>query len=96
MDQNLSAHLFWDIDKSSFDIQKHRRWLIERVIGYGGLTDWRFIRSFYGNDILREEVVQIRTMKKKDLNFVSKMLQIPITDFRCYTETQSKTPHWNY
>lgn len=96
MDQNLSKHLFWDIDKSSFDIQKHRRWLIERVIGYGGLNDWRFIRSFYGNDILREEVVQIRTMKKKDLNFVSKMLQIPITNFRCYTETLSKTTHWNY
>ena len=96
MIQQLSKHLFWDIDKSTFDIQKHRRWLIERVIGYGTLEDWKEITAFYGLEIIGEEAVQIRTLNKKDLNYLSVILKIPKNKFRCYSETQSANTHWNY
>ena len=60
------------------------------------LQDWEEIQKFYGLEVIKEKVLQIRSMNKKTLNFLSFYFDTPLTDFRCYNITQSTQQHWNY
>lgn len=45
--------LLWDADPRSLDTEAHRQLLIERVINYGTLSDWRWLATRYGTrDVL--------------------------------------------
>ena len=46
----LSQHLFWDIDISNADMDICPAYIIQRVLEYGSLEDWRLIRTYYGLD----------------------------------------------
>lgn len=92
----LSNHIFWDIDKKSLDYNKHIRFVVERVLTLGNISDWREIKSFYGLKKIKEEAIQIRVLDKKTLNFLSLILNVPAEEFRCYKQIQSINTHWNY
>lgn len=92
----FSKHIFWDMNVNSIDYQKHARLVIERVVVYGDLNDWHTLKEFYGLNLIRKEVVQIRSLDKKTLNFLSLILKIPRLNFRCYKQIQSAITHWNY
>ena len=92
----LSKHIFWDVNVNSLDFQKHACLIIERVIVYGDLNDWHNLKEFYGLNRIKKEVVQIRSLDKKTLNFLSLFLKIPLLSFRCYKQIQSINTHWNY
>ena len=95
-DLTLSKHLFWDTDPASVDPEKHARKIIERVVTRGRVSDWKSIVAYYGNQRLREEAVKIRSLDAKSLNFLSWILHVPITDFRCYTQLQQSPKHYPY
>ncbi|MEX0918510.1 MAG: hypothetical protein WDZ85_00880 [Candidatus Paceibacterota bacterium] len=40
--------LFWEIKPDSLDKMTHKSLIIERVINYGTLDDWRWLLSCYG------------------------------------------------
>ena len=92
----LSKELFWDTDVNTIDWEKNARYVIERVVTRGNLQDWEEIQKFYGLEVIKEKVLQIRSMNKKTLNFLSFYFDTPLTDFRCYNITQSTRQHWNY
>jgi len=92
----LSKHIFWDLNVDSIDFQKHARLVIERVVVYGDLKDWHTLKEFYGLEKIKKEALQIRTLDKKTLNFLSLILKFPALKFRCYKQTQSINTHWNY
>jgi hypothetical protein len=92
----LSKHIFWDFNVNSIDYQKHSRLVIERVVVYGDLNDWYKLKDFYGLNRIKKEVVEIRSLDKKTLNFLSLILKIPILNFRCYKQIQSVNTHWSY
>jgi len=41
--QDLSGHLFWDIDFQNIDVQKHQTMIIERVMTRGNLKDLKIL-----------------------------------------------------
>jgi hypothetical protein len=45
--------LLWDADLRSFDMQTHKRLLVERVLNYGTLADWRWLVARYGAQNIR-------------------------------------------
>jgi len=92
----LSKHIFWDVNTKSIDFVQHARFVIERVITHGNLADWRLIKTHYGLEFIQKEVLQIRSLDKKNLNFLSKLFNIPKREFRCYKQIQSTKTHWNY
>lgn len=96
MNLDTLKYLFWDVDFSTVNTKKHCRFIIERVIKYGELKDWHYIKQLYGLDIIKKEVTKIRTLDKKTLNLMSVYFNIPKEKFRCYTQTQSNQTHWNY
>jgi hypothetical protein len=92
----LGNHLFWDTDPAKVDPEKHARKIIERVVTRGRLEDWFMIRSYYGLDRIKQEALQIRSLDDKTLVFLSTVLKIPKTEFRCYSNRLSNQPHFPY
>jgi hypothetical protein len=93
---NLSEHLFWDIDRKSLDFQKNKTTIIERVFTRGNLQDLQIVIQFYGVETIKQEIVKAGFLDKKTLNFASIFLNIPKNEFKCYTKIQSKQVHWNF
>ena len=45
---DFSPSLFWDIDKTSLNMETHQRFIIERTLTHGTLSDWFLIKKQYG------------------------------------------------
>lgn len=67
--QNLSPHLFWDVERPSIDPERHAKWLIKRVLNYGLWTDWQILVAHYGKDRLQEIVFTIPKLDPRSLAF---------------------------
>lgn len=79
----LTPALFWDVEFSTIDIRAHRRFIIERVVSRGNLKDWQLLKKMYGKKTISEEVVQMRSLDRKTVNFLSVYFGIARKDFRC-------------
>lgn len=93
---NLSRGIFWDTNYDAIDWDKNRRYVIERVVTYGNMSDWNAIRKYYGWERIRDEMLQSRDLDPKTLSFLSCIFEIPKTQFRCYNTIQSNPGHWIY
>jgi len=60
------------------------------------LNDWRELKAYYGLERIKEEVLIMRYLDQKTLNFCSIYFNISKTDFRCYNIPQSTRELWNY
>ncbi|PJA06219.1 MAG: hypothetical protein COX70_09950 [Flavobacteriales bacterium CG_4_10_14_0_2_um_filter_32_8] len=94
--ENLPKNIFWDIDFSRFDEIKNKRLIIERVFTMGDLADIHKTVQFYGIEIIKKEIVKAGFLDHKTLNWVSKLLSIPKTQFKCFIKIQSNQVHWNF
>jgi hypothetical protein len=80
----LDPALFWDVQFSSMDIRAHRRFIIERVVSRGNLKDWNLLKKIYDKNIIKDEVVRMRSLDRKTVNFLSVYYGIARKDFRCW------------
>jgi len=94
--QELSQHLFWDTNCSNVDPEKNARWLIQRVLEYGLLNDWRLIYKYYGLERITEEALQMRSLDNISMSFISMLSGIKKEEFRCYKFRQSNPHYWIY
>ena len=92
----LSKVLFWDTNYDSIDWDKRARYVIERVVSYGNMSDWNAICAYYGLDRICNEMLQSRDLDPKTLSFLSCIFNIPKEQFRCYNTIQSNPGHWTY
>ncbi len=92
----LSRVIFWDVDYDRINWAVKARFVIGRVLMYGSVADWQAIKSFYGLERIKDEMLQERYLDKKTLSFLSCIFDIPKQQFRCYTEQQSTPPHWDF
>ncbi len=83
MNRNLDKSLFWDVDTGNLDFDIHARFVIERVLGRGSVDDWLMLLNLYGKKRISEEVVYIRSLDPKSLNFLSVSFNIDKEKFRC-------------
>ena len=92
----LSKVIFWDTDYDHIDWQHKARYVIARVMMYGTIQDWNTIKSFYGLERIKTEMVKERYLDKKTLSFLCCLFDLPKEKFRCYIEQRSSPPHWNF
>jgi hypothetical protein len=92
----FSSNLFWDIELSDLDMEKHQAFIVGRVLDYGTWDDMKLIRNYYGMEKLKEIAMGIKSMFPESLAFVSTITHIPQNQFRCYEQLQSKNPLWNF
>ncbi len=89
---SLSEHLFWDVDRSTIDPEKHAAWLVKRVLEYGRWSDWQALVGHYGRPRLGQIVVAIRSLQPRAFAFCQAWFQLPPSAFRCSTSTPSPPP----
>ncbi|MDP3957510.1 MAG: hypothetical protein Q8Q10_03355 [bacterium] len=61
--------LFWDIDLEAMDLKQHKYFIIERILARGDADDFRWAEKAYGNGVLKETLLQAKTLDKKSLSF---------------------------
>lgn len=79
---------------ATVDIQRHKRFIIHRVLEYGTLEDWRRIRAYYGIDVIADVAARIPDLDRKSACFVATLTDRPKEEFACYSAKQSTAKHW--
>lgn len=92
---DLSCGLFWDVDAGKLDWSKDSKLIVERVLQFGRLRDWKIITGKYGLQDIAKIAMQIRSLDSVSLSFISFVSGHPLEEFRCYTEKQLNPTPWN-
>jgi hypothetical protein len=75
--------LFWDIDITTLNPEAHAQYIIGRVVSRGDLADWNTLKQLYGHQRIKQEVVSLRSIDARSLNFLSSYYDIDKNLFRC-------------
>jgi len=65
----LSPTLFWDVAQESVDWDRHRIWLVERVLARGKWEDWLLVSREISASKLRELEPRLR-LQPRERNFL--------------------------
>ncbi len=87
---NINKNYFWDIDQSRLDADRSKRIIIERVFSLGTSIEISAVRKHYSDSVIKKTLTNLNYLDKKTLNYASKLYNIPLHSFKCYTQPQSK------
>lgn len=93
---SFSKHLFWDVDKSKIDQEKHANYIINSVLQYGLYIDWKILVNNYGLKEIINTAIKNKNLDKKTISFLALISNTPINKFVCFTTEQSTPKHWNF
>lgn len=85
----FSPHLFWDTDRSTLSWDKHRSFIIGRVLTHGLLDDWKLLTNYMTIDEIADEASNLRVLDAKSLNFIAVVSNRSLKSFRCYNLRES-------
>ena len=91
----FSKNLFWDADISQMRMEDHAPYIIQRVMEFGQMDDWRLINHYYGLERITEECKKIRTLDPICLSFICTISHTKEEEYRCYHFRQSCQTPWN-
>ena len=74
----ISPHLLWEYDLSTFDFDKSKDIVIERVIQRGNLRDWQIIYEVYGEKALLHTAEHSKQLSDRDRNFTKILIKSPL------------------
>lgn len=69
MENTINHRLFWDTDKKTLDLSKHKRFIIERVLRFGILSDIKWLLSVYNDQEIIEVLKTSKNIDRKTANF---------------------------
>ncbi len=88
----LSSHLFWDVEVSALDMETHAGYIIPRVMDYGDWDAVRFVFRYYPEPILRNALIKAPALQMLTINFFHIYYGIPLEAFKAYQKL--KHAHW--
>ena len=83
---DFSKYLFWDTDSTKVDLERNSPYMVQRVLEYGELSDWRLLRAYYGLKRIVEIAKQLRSLDPKALSFLCVVSDTHEEDYRCYSQ----------
>lgn len=84
----LHRRIFWDVDVDKLDYDAKANFVIERVIERGDVDDIRNCRRYYGDEKVREALLNAKFLPLSRIYLASAVIDRPIEAFRCYTLRQ--------
>lgn len=93
---DLSSHIFWDVDKNALDFEKSKEQIIYKVLEFGLMQDWKIIKEIYGLEKIKKISLELRSLDIVTLSFLATTFNIDKSNFRCYKLKQSGPNFWNY
>jgi hypothetical protein len=91
---DFSSHLFWDVDISTIDLEKHKEYVVHRVLEYGLMKDFILLNKIFSLEQIKDITIKLRNLDDRTLNFIAIITKTPLEKFRCYTTKQSPTKYW--
>lgn len=76
----FSKYLFWDAPIENIDIEKNKKYIIERVVTRGFLEDFYILTQLYSRDQIVESLKRSRELDPKTVNFCSLYFHVPKSD----------------
>jgi hypothetical protein len=70
-------NLFWDTPIEKIDIEKHKRYIVERVVTRGFLQDFYILTKLYSTEDIKDALRKSRELDPKTVNFCSRYFHIP-------------------
>ena len=90
--QQLSDHLFWDVDRASVDVEENRQFMIARIMDRGTLVDVTAAWNYYGEAKVRDVLLDAASLHRKTIAFFANQFNLPRERFRAF-RNQART--WN-
>jgi len=94
-DAKINPSLLWEYDLAKFDFQQMRNVVIQRVVERGWPSDWYAALNLYGEEGMKRAIKALPYLNDKDMNFVSVIFDIPLSELKCYERKLSRPAHWN-
>ncbi len=91
----FTENLFWDADMSKLDLNKYPAYVIQRVLEYGEMQDWKLINEIYELPKIVEVCKGLRTLDPVCLSFICAISHTKKEEYRCYRTRQSNPTLWN-
>lgn len=86
----FDRRIFWDVDYDKMDLDAKWRFVIERVFERGDVEDIRQCRRYYGDEKVREALLNAKFLPDHRLSLASAVINEPIVSFRCYILRRSQ------
>lgn len=87
---------FWDVDFQKLDFEKYPNFVIERILEYGNQRSVSWLSQFFSRDIIKETVINSRTLSPKSANFWALILGLDRKKVLCLKKlsTQRRNKFW--
>ena len=92
----FEKRIFWDVDFENLDYDKYSRYVIERVFERGDVQDIRNCRRYYGDDRVREVLLNAKFLPETTMYLAAAVIDEPVNEFRCYKLRQSNPTLFPY
>jgi hypothetical protein len=91
----IRKEIFWDMDTLLLDAEKNKQIIIERVLGYGTVAEFKSINKYYGDRPIKSVIRKIGYFDPKTLEFVLSYYHLNKENLKCYIKKQLHQQHWN-
>lgn len=62
--------LFWDTDTKNIDLMLHKRYVIERILRFGSLADYSWLKNIYSEEEIKKVIQRERSeLDRRSINF---------------------------
>ncbi len=78
-----TKRLFWDVRKDDVDIDRHRSYIIRRIMDFGNMDDVKWMLETYSQDQIVEVVRRSKGLSRKSARFWSAYYDIPPEGIAC-------------
>lgn len=90
--QQLSDHLFWDVNRDSVNPEAHWQFIIPRIMDRGTLDDVKAAWNYYGEEKIRDALLNAAALHKKTIAFFACQFNLPRERFRAW---RNQTGTWD-
>lgn len=92
----FARRIFWDTDYDKLDFDQYGDFVITRVFERGDVEDIRQCRRYYGDEHVREALLNAKFIMEHRLHLASAIINEPVEAFRCYKLRQLNPEHFPY
>jgi len=91
----IREELFWDMDPKLLDAEKNIQIIIERILCYGNLMEFKTMEKYYKKRTIINTISRIGYLDPKTFEFVLSYFHINPEKLLCYTKRQLHPQHWD-
>lgn len=94
--RSINKNLLWEYDMDTFNFQKSKVIVAQRIIEMGTQEDFYAAFDIYGGiQEFRDIIKKIPYLNPIDMHFVCKFFNLKKNELKCFTKIQSNPEPWN-